>query len=70
MLELFLFRFGKLAKNNCFDKYKYSGYGVGFDAFYLGSLSLSDVVDLVKKVTILDADMSCPVHVDNREMHI
>ena len=35
-----LFGAVKLTKNADFDKYKYSGYGIGFDAH--GNFSLSD----------------------------
>ena len=40
----------KVTKNADFDKYKYSGYGIGFDA--RGSFSLSDGSGFAKNVII------------------
>ena len=34
-LEISLFGAVKLTKNPSTDKYKYSGYGIGFDSFHL-----------------------------------
>ena len=57
----------KLTKNSDPDKYKYSGYGIGFDAhsLFLGSDGSQD-----KTVAIFDADMSSSVHFDNKKKDI
>ena len=57
----------KLTKNADLDKYKYTGYGIGFDScseflFTDGSYG--------KSVIIFGADMSSSVHVDNKEKDI
>ena len=57
----------KLTKNACIDKYKYSGYGIGFDgketfSFHSGGF--------VCDVIIFEADMSFSVHVDNKKKYI
>ena len=44
-------------------KFKYSGYGIGFDT--LGSFSLSDGGEFGKNVMIFSADMSSSRHADN-----
>ena len=49
----------RLVKNVDIDKYKYSGYGIGFD--------MKGILDLVKNVIIFGVDMSSSVHVDNME---
>ena len=51
-----LFGAVKLTKNVEFDKYKYFGYGIGFNA--RGSFSLSDGSRFGKNVIIFSADMS------------
>ena len=58
-----LFGSVKLTKNADLDKYKYTGYGIGFDSrseflFTDGSYG--------KIVTIFGADMTSSVHVDNK----
>ena len=63
MLNNCLFRSVKLTKNSGLDKYKYSGYGLGFDSrteflFADGSME--------KNVIIFGADMSSSVHIDNK----
>ena len=45
----------KLTKNTDFNKYKYSGYGIGFDA--PRSFSLSDGSGFGKNVIIFDVDI-------------
>ena len=55
----------RLTKNADFDKYKYSGYGIGFDGS--GSSALSDGSGFGKIVIIFGADMSSSGHVDNRK---
>ena len=57
----------KLTKNTYLDKYKYIGYGIGFDSrseflFTDGSFG--------KNVIIFGADMSSYVHIDNKEKGI
>ena len=58
----------KLTKNPDFDKDKYSGYVIGFDA--CGSFSLSNGSGFCKTLVISDSDMSSSGHVDNREKDI
>ena len=50
------------------DKYKYSGYGIGFDAHR--SFSLSDGSAFGKNVIIFGADTSSSVHTDNKKKGI
>ena len=64
----YLFGLVKLTKNGDFDKYKYSVYGIGFDA--CGSFSLSDSSGFSKNIIIFGADMSSFLHDDNREKDI
>ena len=63
-----LFAGVKLTKNADFNKYKYSGYGTGFDA--RGSFSLSEGSGFGKNVIIFGADMILPVHIDNKKKRI
>ena len=52
-----------MTKNNDFDKYKYSGYGIGFDRkgeFLKGS-------GLGRNCIFFGVDMSYSVHVDNKK---
>ena len=67
-LENSLFGAFQLTKNVDFDKYKYSGYGIGFDAGV--SISLSNCTGFGKNAIIFGADMRLSVHVDNREKDI
>ena len=62
-----LFGSEKLTKNADPDKYKYSGYGIGFD-----SRSQFSFIDgsMGKNVIVFGADMSSSVHVDNNEKDI
>ena len=53
----------KLTKNSDFDKYRYSGYGIGFDK--KGSFSFPGG-GFGQNVIVLGADMSSSVHVDNK----
>ena len=55
----------KLTKNVDFDKYKYSGCGIGFDV--RGSFSLSNGSGFGKNVIKFIVDMSSSTHVDNRK---
>ena len=57
-----------LTKNADFDKYKYSGNGIGFDESR--SFSLSDDSGFGKNLIISGADMSSSVHVDNKKKDI
>ena len=64
LLLNFLFVTIELTKNAVPDKYKWSGYDIGFDA--LGSFWLSDGGEFDKNVLILDGDISSLVHIDNK----
>ena len=55
----YLFRAVKLTKKTYFDKYKYSGYGIGFDT--PRSFSLSTGSGFAKSVVILGADMGADI---------
>ena len=63
----FLFRSVELTENTDPNKYKYSGYGMGFD-FRLKFLLTDGNVG--KSVIILGADMSSSVHIDNKNKGI
>ena len=58
----------KLTKNVDLDKYKYSAYGIGFDAG--GVFILFNGREFGKNVIIFGADMSSSEHVNNREKDI
>ena len=58
-----LFGSAKLTKNVHLDKYKYSGYSIGFDS--RSEFSLPDSA-LGQNVIIFGADMSSSVHVVNK----
>ena len=58
-----LFGSVKLTKNADLDKYKYSGYGIGFDSCSEYSLPYGN---MGKIVIIFGADMSSSVHIDNK----
>ena len=53
----------KLTKNTDLDKYKYSGYGIGFDS---RSEFLFTDESYGKNVIIFGVDISSSVHVDNK----
>ena len=53
----------KLTKNVNLDKYKYRGYGIGFDS--RSKISLPDG-RMGKNVISFGADMSSSVHIDNK----
>ena len=62
-LRNYLFGAVKLTKSDAeFDKYKYSGYGIGFDA--RGSFPLSNGSGFGKNVIIFVADMSPLMHIE------
>ena len=56
-----------LTKNADIDKYKYSGYGIGFDR--RGSFSFPGG-GFGQNVIIFGVDMSSSVHVDNKKKDI
>ena len=58
----------KLAKNAHFNKYKYSGYGIGFDLH--GSFSLFNGSRFGKNVKIFGADMSSSAHFNKNKKDI
>ena len=58
-----LFESVKLTKNSDLDKYKYTGYGIGFDS---GSGFLFTDGSFGKIVIIFGADIYSSVHVDNK----
>ena len=58
-----LFGSVKLAKNNDIDKYKYSGYGIGFDSG--GTFSFPNG-SFGENVIIFGVDMSSSVHANNK----
>ena len=53
-----------MTKNADIDKYKYSGYGIGFDRH--GSFS-SPGIGLGRNVIVLGVDMSLSAKFDNRK---
>ena len=54
----------KLTKNADPDKYRYNGYGIGFDL--PSELSLPDG-SMGKNVIIFGVNMSSTVHIDNKK---
>ena len=67
--KFFFFGAVKLTKNAGFDKYKYLGYGTGFNS--RGNFLLSDSSEFGKNVIIfIGADMSSSGHVDNGKKDI
>ena len=65
-LENCLFGAVSLTKNNDIDKYKYSGYGIGFDR--KGKFSVGN--GFGRNCIIFGVDVSSSVHVDNRRKDI
>ena len=63
-LENCLFGTVKFTKNGDIDKYKYSGYSIGFDS--KGSFSFADG-SFGQNVIISRADMSSSAHVDKKK---
>ena len=61
-----LFGTASLAKNANIDKYKYFGYGIGFDR--RGSFSFGNGVG--RNVIIFGVDMSSSIKIDNRKKDI
>ena len=66
-LENCLFGAVALTKNADFDKYKYSGYGIGFDKH--GSFSFPGT-RLGRNVIVFGVDMSSSTKIDNRKKYI
>ena len=66
-MENFLFGAVKLTKNSNIDKYKYSGYAIGFDAKETFSFSSGRIG---KNITIFGTDMSSSVHANNKTKNI
>ena len=62
-LKICLFGAVTLTKNADIDKYKYSGYGIGFDR--RGSFSFPGG-GFGQNVIIFGADMSSSIHIDNK----
>ena len=58
-----LFGSARLTKNSDLDKYKYTGYSIGFDS--LSEFLFTDG-SFGKNVIIFEADMSSSVHIDNK----
>ena len=56
-----------MTKNTDIDKYKYSGYGIGFDRH--GRFS-SPGIGLGKNVITFGVDMSSSTKIDNRKKYI
>ena len=56
-----------MSKNNNFDEYKYSGYGIGFNA--PRHFLLSDDFGL-GNVIIFGTGMSLSVHIDNKNKYV
>ena len=65
-LENCLFGSAKLIKNPDIDKYKYSGYGIGFDR--KGEFSFGN--GFGQNITIFGADMSSSIHSTNKTKNI
>ena len=55
-----------LTKNADIDKYKYSGYGIGFDRHGFFSHPSGGTG---RNVIIFGVDMSLPVKIDNRKIY-
>ena len=53
----------KLTKNNYLDKYKYSGYGIGFDS---GGTFSFPIGSFGENVVIFGAYMNSSVHANNK----
>ena len=62
-LENYLFGAVKLTKKADIEKYKYTGYGIGFDS---GGSFLFPDASLGQNVIIFGADMSSSVHANNK----
>ena len=70
-----LFGAATLTKNADIDKYKYSGYGNGFDrrssfSFSSGGFGQNILIVDIKNILIFGVDMSSSAHIDNKKRHI
>ena len=70
-----LFGAATLTKNADIDKYKYSGYGNGFDrrssfSFSSGRFGQNILIADIKNILIFGVDMSSSAHIDNKKRHI
>ena len=70
-----LFGTATLTKNADIDKYKYSGYGNGFDrrssfSFSSGGFGQNILIVDIKNILIFGVDMSSSAHIDNKKRHI
>ena len=70
-----LFGTATLTKNADIDKYKYSGYGNGFDrrssfSFSSGGFGQNILIIDIKNILIFGVDMSSSAHIDNKKRHI
>ena len=66
-IKIFLFGAVTLTKNADIEKYKYSGYGIGFDR--RSSFSFTGG-GFGQNVLIFGADMSTSIHIDNKKKDI
>ena len=66
-IKICLFGAVTLTKNADIEKYKYSGYGIGFDR--ISSFSFTSG-GFGQNVLIVGADMSSSIHVDNKKKDI
>ena len=66
-IKKFLFGAVTLTKNADIEKYKYSGYGIGFDR--RSSFSFPNG-GFCQNVLIFGADMISSIHIDNKKKHI
>ena len=57
----------KITKNTDVDKYKYSGYGIGFDG---KGVFTHPTGSFGNNAIIFGVDMSLSVHIDNKEEYI
>ena len=67
MILIYLFGAVKLTKNVDIDKYKYSGYGIGFDT---RGTFLFPTSRLGQNVIIFGADMSSSVHANSKTKNV
>ena len=65
-----MFESVKLTRNADIDKYRYSGYGIGFDRETVLGKSFSFGNETGKNVIIFEVDMSLSSKIDNRKKDI
>ena len=66
-IENCLFRAVTLTKNPDIEKYKYSGYGIGFDKRSIFSFPSAE---FGQNELIFGVDMSASIHIDNKKKDI